>query len=41
MRTERRRSRGTAQHIRGSWNPPRWSTTTISIALTRTSDPSS
>src|SRR4029077_1006685 len=22
-----------AQHIRGSWNPPRWSTTTISIAL--------
>ena len=30
-----------AQHIRGSWNPPRWSTTTISIALTRTSDRSS
>ena len=30
-----------AQHIRGSWNPLRWSTTTISIALTRTSDRSS
>src|ERR1700693_3803567 len=30
-----------AQHIRGSWNPLRWSTTTISIALTRTSDCSS
>ena len=29
------------QHIRGSWNPLRWSTTTISIALTRTSDRSS
>ena len=30
-----------AELIRGSWNPPRWSTTTISTALMRTSGRSS
>ena len=40
MRTERRCS-SQAEPIRGSWNPPRWSTTTISIASMKTSGRSS
>jgi hypothetical protein len=32
---------GALGRIRGSWNPPRWSTTTISTAWTRTSGHSS
>ena len=41
MRTERRRSRFTGGTYRGSWNPLRWSTNTISIASTKTSGRSS
>src|ERR1700736_861823 len=41
MRTERRRSRVTAEPIHGSWNPLPWSTTTISTASMRTSGRSS